>query len=121
MRPYVYIALNMKHNINKTKSLEVEALYRGCTWDDFNKLTRFGITDDLNIGPKHSFSSDRLCPSMETVNQGAVVKNFYSDIIDRKSFSIEIRKCTPDDNIICKSDSEINEMLKNLYFTMYTI
>lgn len=91
--PYVYIALNMKIDM-KNQSLETEALFRECTWEDFSQFKNKGVEDDLSIGHKHNFTTNRFCPAFETVDKDLIVRNFYSDIKDRESFSIEIRKCT---------------------------
>ena len=48
--PYVYIALNMKID-SKKHSYETEALFRECTWDDFNQFKNKGVPDDLSDSP----------------------------------------------------------------------
>ena len=65
----------------------------------------------MKIGNKDNFTTERLCAGMENVKSDLIVNNFYSSSNNRTSFAIEIRKCTKDDNITCKPDSEINQML----------
>jgi len=49
------------------------------------------------------------------------VKNEYNNIDDRISFSIEIIKCDKSIDESCKDDDEIENALKELYFTGYYI
>ena len=37
LRPYIYIALNMKKDMVDKKEI-VEALFRNCNWEDFNQF-----------------------------------------------------------------------------------
>ena len=47
-----------------------------------------------------------------------LVKNDYSNNTERKSFSLEIRKCNAL-TIKCKTQKEIQDFLANVYFTVY--
>ena len=47
------------------------------------------------------------------------IKNGYTNIKDRVSFSIEIHTCDQNTDSSCKSNEEIENLLKKMYFTMY--
>ena len=57
----------------------------------------------------------QLCPDWEPLKNILKVKNTYTHIHERKSFSIEIQMCShrPD----CKPINEIEKLLNLIHFT----
>ena len=59
---------------------------------------------------------------MDSLDSFYKIKNGYTNQTERASFSIEVHKCNIDhDGPLCKSDTEINEILEMLVFTMYNV
>ena len=65
--------------------------------------------------------SKRMCPNFEQFQDLLKVKGSYSNNFERQSFSIEIHACNKHYNPNCKEEPEIEQLLKYLYFTMYTV
>jgi hypothetical protein len=66
--------------------------------------------------------SRRLCPDISKLGHNWSIKNNYANQKDRHSFSIKILKClnTATDQS-CASDEKIEEVFKNMYFTIYLL
>lgn len=62
-----------------------------------------------------------MCPNFGQFRDLLKVKGSYSNNIERQSFSIEIHACNKEYNPNCKEEPEIEQLLKYLYFTMYTV
>ena len=66
----------------------------------------------------------RMCPDIEPIKHMLKMKNIYSDLDDRRSFSLEIIRCKEDPNdpsFKCKTKDEMNLLFPELYFTFYYI
>lgn len=62
-----------------------------------------------------------LCPDIPEDDQFYKVRNKYTDVSDRVSFQVEIHKCSKALNKDCKDESEINDLLSYMYFTLYIV
>ena len=66
----------------------------------------------------------RMCPDIGPMKDILKIKNIYSNLDDRRSFSLEIIKCKDKKDQpkpTCKTDPEIKLLLPELYFTFYYI
>ena len=88
---------------------------RPCTIADFKKRG-VRITKDLE---PHLLN--RICPNIKSVDQKYKVRNDYLNETLRNSFSIEILRCTNVTNPNCKEEGEIETLLSQIFFTLYTI
>jgi len=52
-----------------------------------------------------------LCPDEEILKDVYKLKNGYTNLDERKSFSLSINKCNKDINTHCKSDKIISKLL----------
>ena len=64
---------------------------------------------------------DKFCPDVPDFESKYKVKNAYVNSISRNSFSLAVEKCMKERNPYCKNDSEIDELLKLIYFTTFTV
>ena len=60
----------------------------------------------------------RLCPDIEKMASFLKIKNGYSNVVDRASFSLNIYKCNSTN---CHSPKKIGKMLNTMMFNIYTV
>jgi hypothetical protein len=82
---------------------------RLCTKEDFTSRG-YNITEEFE-----SKLNYRVCPDIAKDDPHYMVQNLYANKDERKSFSIQVFKCTqgPD---ICKSDEDIEAFLSKTQF-----
>ena len=61
----------------------------------------------------------RLCPDLENIKEFLQIKNGYSNVKDRISFSLEINNCDINQDENCKTEEQIKKLFKNSYLTLY--
>ena len=72
----------------------------------------------------NDITKKRICPDFEKLkNLGNgfdwSVKGAYGNAEERKSFYIEINTCMKSKNPNCKSQTEIDDLLSEVFFTFY--
>ncbi len=85
---------------------------RKCTENDF---TSRGYSRDLTKVTLY------FCPDMDIVSSKFTLKNGYSSQGERTSFSIEYQKCDSTRRNDCKTDTDIEGLLNNIYLNLYSL
>ena len=88
--------------------------FRPCKIEDFEEN---GIKLKTE-SQKNSYLKTRICPDLSGLEELWKLKNPYAET-ERISFVIDISKCSSD--VRCKSDEEISELLKRIYFNQFQI
>jgi hypothetical protein len=93
--------------------------WKRCTAQDF-------IKKGLKLSKYSRFEYEkRLCPDVTTEAEKIYkVMNSYSNQTERTYFAVEIFKCKVNPLIgvnECQSDKNMDLLLKNIYFTLYTL
>ena len=111
---YVVFVLNM----NKRGIMGSEyhkAKFRRCTVKDFENK-------GVDVNDEFKMEIDRrICPDIDENEEFYKVLNGYNNFYERHSFSLEVRKCTAEYHSNCKSDEEIEAVLKQFYMTMFIV
>ena len=95
------------------KSTYKKAGFRKCTVKDFEDVN-FKIDE-----ADRELYEARFCPDItEDLKEDYKVYNGYTDA-SRKSFAVEIIKCTPDIRDDCKPHADIQKVVDEIYFTFY--
>jgi hypothetical protein len=110
-----YVEVNI---VSRNRSLEgskfTVASFRNCEKKDYldNGIPR------SHVEGTNALFDGRLCPNMNDEFKHYNVKNGYSNLKDRLSFSVEIWKCNKKMNANCKEDEEIERLLNVTYYTI---
>ena len=88
--------------------------FRYCTRQDFE------IRGAKIDAPFEKTINRWLCPDIPVDETFYQVMGSYSNATLRHSFSIEIIKCL-NTTQTCKTDTEVENILKQIYFTVYTV
>ena len=90
-----------------------QILFRMCHYSDFYDKGY----DENDIKINQEAYEQRLCPNLEELNEYLIIKNLYTSP-ERVSFGVEVIKC---DNTTynCKNDTQIDNLLNSIYFTLY--
>jgi hypothetical protein len=84
---------------------------RRCREEDFKELPN---VDETLI--------NRLCPDIKGYDEDYKVKNTHRHLIERNSFAIEISACNSlVPNFCIGNETEIDWVINNLYFTLFTL
>ena len=113
LKNYIELKINMQE-IKDEKITYYPFGFRKCTNDDYIRNGIKIIESDIDI-------RDKLCPDVPESEENYKVKNAYVNSKDRNSFAIMIEKCDKTRNANCKNDTEINKLLKLIYFTTFTV
>ena len=87
--------------------------FRRCTLDDF---TRNGYTGELPLELEKI-----LCPDIDALTDFYRIKNGYSNVTERSSFSLEIITCNKTIHEDCAEEDDIIEFVDHLIFTQYFV
>lgn len=112
LQQYISIVLNIRHR-TLTSNLFYKQRYRQCEKEDYLS-NNYTVEEDFAQVIK-----GRLCPHFDGDVDYWKIKNSYSNDTERKSFSLEIRKCMETPKNKCKSPNEVQQFLNNVYFTVY--
>lgn len=85
---------------------------RYCQDEDFEKM---------EVEPPINVNKTRLCPDIPDDYKHYLVSGSINDKVNRTTFSVQIRKCDKKMNKNCKSEEEIDKVLRNFYFSTYAI
>ena len=113
MSQHFQFVLNLQIKKDGVKSNEIK-FWRPCTKKDFEDN---GISMDDPIVSQRLLRN-RICPNIDRASSDWGVSNSYSNNEYRQSFSVELWKCNSDFER-CKPESDIDRVLKSVYFTMY--
>ena len=108
IQKYFSLEINLQFR-NKTGTTHLITPFRLCVEKDFQNvnLHQEWIDDVFSRTSITSYNRMRpLCPDMEKLRGILRLKNLYSTIRERISFSIQIRKCNSK-QITCATDSQI--------------
>ena len=115
LKNYIEIMIHIYIRTDNGKQ-HIYRSFRNCRVSDF---------ENRNYFPDEAFQEDlskkNLCPDIQPDDELYRLESKYSNRTFRQSFSVEIMKCTNDTNPNCKDDIEIEQFLKQFYFTMYTL
>lgn len=74
----------------------------------------------LGATEQKKFAS-RLCPDEELFMKFARVKGAYANVADRVNLLFELRLCNKEENPNCKPIEEVDYILENTFWTLYSV
>ena len=89
--------------------------FRYCTRQDFESR---GVKIDAAF---EETINRRLCPDVPDDETFYQVMGSYSNATMRHSFSVDIIKCLNTTQTCSKTDTEVENILKQIYFTVFTV
>ena len=98
----------MRHLENQSSKYWVSD-FRRCTQEDFD---RNGYVGELPLELEKI-----LCPDIDKLTDEYRLKNGYSNVIERSSFSLEIITCNKAIHEDCAEEDDIIELVDSLIFT----
>jgi hypothetical protein len=114
---YLDIVIDIRTRTDRGKDdTHIFVGYKNCEIKDFTDRKYDPNTDFKKTIPT------RLCPSFnEDELKFFSIKNKYTDMDYRRSFSVEMNACNKKITEGCKNDDEIKRFVNSFYFTMYLL